>query len=221
MSRLSNLSLRASRRRRSSAPSGRALAVVGALPDKVERTTITTLDDGRRTAAHQRSGLARRQADQRRRHLQAGLRAASCSSRPAAATGSCRSTARAAASAASGSGFVIDRRATSSPTITWWRTPTSSPSASARRASRSRPSSSARTRRATSPSAHRPEGRQGRQAAPARLLQVAGAGRGRDPSSSRRITIGAWPMPRMTSSARAMVSGEVQGAGTSSTAGIR
>ena len=49
------------------------LAVVGALPDKVERTTVNPPDDGRRTAVHL-PGLARLRAHERRRHLPAGLR---------------------------------------------------------------------------------------------------------------------------------------------------
>ena len=73
------------------------LAVVGALPDKVERTTVNSpIDDGRRTAVHL-PGLARLRAHERRRHLPAGLRQRGLRLRPRRRRRRSPSTGRAAA----------------------------------------------------------------------------------------------------------------------------
>ena len=113
------------------------LAVVGALPDKVERTTITTpttadapepIDTPASLDAKPTSV-----AD-----IYARVSRASSSSPPAAATASCPSTARAAARPPPARASSSTARAASSPTTTSSTTPTSSRSASARRATRAR-----------------------------------------------------------------------------------
>ena len=139
------LLLRAARR-----PGGRRRRrrprVAGALPQKVERTTVAT------TPAAPSSPAAPRTAPTSVADIYARVSGSVVFVSARGGNGQLQFNGQ-----GGGQGRLRLRlrdrhgRATSSPTTTWSRTPTSSPSASARTATRSRPSWSARTPRATSP----------------------------------------------------------------------